>query len=198
MGGQQEILRRKQRSTRALHNLNNIWTRKNRIKEHVAVKRYKTIVKLVLMYSSQEWGLNDEHNLDSFYCQQLRTALHVRFPHAISNSDLQQQTNEIPLTLAILKNRWKLFGHILFVHPQRPAQQPMIHFFSPSLNSSFKGRQCVTFPITLSKDSVTASEHFSFIKRYEIQRLQSLQHLFIHPTLFILGVKITIYINKKI
>ena len=88
MGGQQEILRRKQRSTRALHNLNNIWTRKNRIKEHVAVKRYKTIVKLVLMYSSQEWGLNDEHNLDNFYCQQLRTALHVRFPHAISNSDL--------------------------------------------------------------------------------------------------------------
>ena len=88
MGGQQEILRRKQRSTRALHNLNNIWTRKNRIKERVVVKRYKTIVKLVLMYSSQEWGLNDEHNLDSFYCQQLRTALHVRFPHAISNSDL--------------------------------------------------------------------------------------------------------------
>lgn len=152
------------------------------------------------MYSSQEWGLkvNDEHNLDSFYSQQLRTALHVRFPHAISSSDLQQQTNEIPLALAILKNRWKLLGHILFVHPQRPIQQSMIHFFSPSLKSSFKGRQCVTFPITLRKDSVAASEHFNFIKRYEIQRLQSLQHLFIHPTLFMLGVKITIYINKKI
>ena len=106
MGDQEDIIRRKQLSTTALHNLNNIWIRKNRIR-HVWLKLYKTIVKPVLMYNSQTWGItvNDEHNLDSFHRQQLRKALQIKFPHVIYNSDLYQHTNGIPLTLTILKNR---------------------------------------------------------------------------------------------
>ena len=126
MADQEDILRRKQRSTRALHNLNNICIRKNRIKEHALVKLYKIIVKLVLMYNSQVWDLkiNDEHNLESFYYQQLRTALHVKLLHVISNSDLYQRTNEIPLTLTILKNRWELFGHtFVFIHKHQLNSQ---------------------------------------------------------------------------
>ena len=116
------------------------------------------------MYNSRTWGLtvNDEHNLDSFHRQQLRTALHIKFPHAISNSDLYQRTNEIPLTLTILKKRWKLFSHILRLHPQTPVQQPMRHYFSPSQNISFRGRQRITLPITLNKGLIRASEHFQF------------------------------------
>ena len=104
IGDQEDILRRKQLSTTALHNLSNIWIRKNRITERVRLNLYKTIVKPVLMCNSQTWGLtvNDEHNLDSFYRQKLRTALHIKFPHVISNSDLYQRTNEIPLTSTIL------------------------------------------------------------------------------------------------
>ena len=141
-GDQEDILRRKQLSTTALYNLNNIWIRKTRIRERIRLKLYKTIVKPVLIYNSQTWGLtvNDKHNLDSFHRQQLRTALHIKFPHVISNSDLYQRTNEIPLTLTILKNRWKLLGHILRLHPQTPAQQSMRHYFSPCQNSSFRGR----------------------------------------------------------
>ena len=106
MGDKEEILRRKELSTTTLHNLNNIWIRKNRIREH-ALKLYKNIVKPVLIYKSRTWGLtvNDEHNLDSFHREQLRRVLHIKFPHGISNSDPYQRTNEIPLTLTILKNR---------------------------------------------------------------------------------------------
>ena len=62
MCDQEDILRRKQLSTTALHNLKNIWTKKNRIREHVQLKHYKTIAKPVLMYNSQTWDLtvNDE------------------------------------------------------------------------------------------------------------------------------------------
>ena len=81
------------------------------------------------------------------------------------------------LTLAILKNRWKLFGHILRLHPQTPAQQSMRHYFSPSQNSNFKGRQRITLPIILNKDLVRASEHFNFSQRYGIQQFQFLQDL---------------------
>ena len=122
--------------------------------------------------------MNDEHNLDIFHRQQLRAALHIKFPHVIfSNSDLYQRINEIPLTLTILKSRWKLFGQIFRFHSQTPAQQSMRHYFSPSQYSSFKGRQHITLPITLNKDLVRAIEHSSFSQRYGIQLLQSLQDL---------------------
>ena len=41
MGDQEDILCRKQLSTTALHNLNNTWIRKNRIREPVQQKFYK-------------------------------------------------------------------------------------------------------------------------------------------------------------
>ena len=76
------------------------------------------------MYSSETWGLrvNDEHSVDSSHEQQLRTALHIKFPQVISNSDPYQQTNEIPLSLTKLENRWKPFGHIFHLHPHTPTQ----------------------------------------------------------------------------
>ena len=149
------------------------------IREHIRLQLYKTLVKPVLMYNSQTWGLtvNDEHNLDSFHCQQLRTALHIKFPHVISNKDLFQQTNRIPLTLTILKNRWKIFGHILRLLPQTPAQQSIRHYFLLSQNSGSRGTQRITLPITLDKDLVRASERFNFGQRYIIQQFQSLQDL---------------------
>ena len=108
MDDQEDILRSKQLSLTALYNLSNIWIRKNRIREHLRLKLYETIVKPVLMYNNRTSGLpvNDEHNLGSFHRQKLRTVLHIKFLHAISNSNLYQRTNEISLTLIILKNRW--------------------------------------------------------------------------------------------
>ena len=100
MGDRKDILRRKQLSTIAHHSLNNIWIKKDRIIEHVQLKLYKTIVKAVLMHNSQTLGLtvNDEHKLASLHRRQLRAALRIKLHHFISNSDLYQRTNEIPLT----------------------------------------------------------------------------------------------------
>ena len=115
-----------------------------------------------------DWSLtvNDEHNLDSSTISNWKVT-----------SDLYQRTNEIPLILTILKNRWKLFGHILRIHPQTPAQQSMRHYFLPSENDSFRGRQLITLPVTLNKDLFRASEHFSFSQRCGIQQFQFLQDL---------------------
>ena len=121
--------------------------------------------------------MNDDHSLDSFHRQQQRIVLHIKFPHVIFNNDLYQSTNEIPLTLTILKNRCKLFGHILCLHPQTPAQQSMRHYFSPSQNSSFRGRQRITLPSTSNKDLVRTSKYFNFSQRYGLQQFRSLQDL---------------------
>ena len=79
--------------------------------------------------------------------------------------------------MTILKNRWKLFGYILRRHPQTPAQQSMTHFFSPSQNSSFRGRQRITSSITQNKDLIKVGEYFNFSQRYDIQRFLSMQDL---------------------
>ena len=108
MGYLEDMLCSKQLSVTALYNLSHIWIRKNRIREHVRLKLYETIVKPVLMYNSRTSSLpvNDGHHLGSFHRQKLRTVLHIKFLHPISNSNLYQRTNEISLTLIILKNRW--------------------------------------------------------------------------------------------
>ena len=129
------------------------------------------------MYNSQTWGLtvNDKHNLNSFHRQHLRAALRIKFCHVISNNDICQETNGIPLNMTILNNRWEHFGHILRLHPQTPAQQSRRHYFSPSQNSSFRGRQCLTLSITLNNVLVRASGHLNFSQKYGIQQFQSLQ-----------------------
>ena len=94
--------------------------------------------------------MNNEHNLDSFERQELRTDLQIKFPHVASYSDLYQRPKEITLTLIILKNRWKLFRQIIRLHPQTTAQQSMRHYLSSSQNGSFRGKQPITLPIILS------------------------------------------------
>ena len=81
------------------------------------------------------------------------------------------------MSFPTVKDRWKLFGRILCLHPQTPAQQSMRHYFSPSQNSSFRGRQRITPPITPNKDLGRANEHFNFSQRYGIPQVQSLQDL---------------------
>ena len=127
-----------------------------------------------------DWSLtvNDEHNLDSPTINNWEWLFtSSSLVHVISNSDLYQRTNEIPLIVTILKNRWKLCGHILRIHPQTPAQQSMRHCFTLSENGRFRGRQRITLPIILNKDLFRASEHFSFSQRYGIQQFQFLQGL---------------------
>ena len=52
-----------------MRSLNKLWIRENRIRPHVRIKLYKTIVKPVLLYNSSTWGLSksEEDSLDSFH-----------------------------------------------------------------------------------------------------------------------------------
>ena len=113
MGDQEDILRRKQLSTTSFYNLSNIWIKKNRTREHVRLKLNKTIVKPVLMYNSQTWGLtvNDEHNPESAYRQQLGTAIHIKFPHLMSFPTVTS-TSELMKSVWLWQH-WKTDGNYL-------------------------------------------------------------------------------------
>ena len=139
IGDSEDLSRRKQLSIVSLNNLNNIWIRKDHIKQSLRIELYKSLIKPILTYNSGTWGLTkkEEDNLDAFHRQQLRRILNIKYPAHIGNAQVYKQTGEEILTLEILRNRWKLFGHVLRSNPGTPAQKAMNHYFEPSRAKKF-------------------------------------------------------------
>ena len=79
------------------------------------------------MYNSETWALTStlEKSLDAFHRRLLRIALNIRYPKIISNQHLYNLTKETPLSVRIKKRRLALFGHILRLPPDTPAQQAL-------------------------------------------------------------------------
>ena len=127
----------------AINKLNNIWVRKDKIKQTLKVKLYKSLVKPIILYNSGTWGLTkkEEESLNCFHRQQLRRVPNVKYPAHMSNEQVYRQTGENVLSLEVLRNRWKIFGHVLRSHPETPAQKAMnYYYFEKSNAKKFQGR----------------------------------------------------------
>ena len=180
LGDVEDVSRRKQLAIVAMNKLSNIWIRKDKIKQTLKVKLYKSLVKPILLYNSGTWGLTkkEEESLNSFHRQQLRKVLNVKYPAHISNEQVYRQTGEDVLSLEILRNRWKLFGHVLRSHPETPAQKAMNYYFEKSNAKKFRGRPVITLPVSLHNDIIMLKKHNTFKNRYNsITQLKSIHDL---------------------
>ena len=153
LGDNEDICRRKQLANAAIQKLNSVWFRKDRIKQHIRIKLYRTIVKSVLLYNCETWGLTklDEQRLNTYHRRQLRTVLNIRYPTKIKNKSLYKKTKEVPLSLTILERRWRLFGHILRQDIKTPGNQAMLAYFRQD-KPKRKGRQKTSIVTTLRRD----------------------------------------------
>ena len=154
LGVTEDINRRKQLSMAALYKINNLWIRKDRIKQSTKLKLYKTLVKPVLLYNSGTWSptQKEEEDLDGFHRKQLRIVLNVKYPVKMRSKTVYRITKEELLSISILRNRWKLFGHVLRMSEETPAFKSMIHYFSNSDAPKFRGRPRTNLPWKLNKD----------------------------------------------
>ncbi|XP_071948710.1 uncharacterized protein [Antedon mediterranea] len=146
--------------------LNLMWLRKDKIKLKIRIKLYNSLVKSILLYNSETWGLTKEeaHKLDTFHRQQLRKIIGIRFPDRISNINLYRRTGTKPISLEIVDARWRLLGHLLRQDPCTPANTAISYYFSNTTNIKFRGRPRTTLPITLSNDLLTLYKHNTDIK----------------------------------
>ena len=115
-----------------MNRLNNIWFRKDHISEQLRLKLYRTLEKPVLLYNSSTWGMTQKEtkNLNAFHRQQLRKLLiGKKYPNKISNQNLYIRCDERPISIDILKGRWRLFGHVLRRSDETPAVQAMKFYF---------------------------------------------------------------------
>ena len=136
IGGNEDIERRKHLSMAALHKLTNIWIRGDKIKLHTKVKLYKTLIKSILLYNCGTWALTktQENKLNAFHRKQLRNLLNIRYLTIITNKALYEKTNERPIAIDILEQRWRLFGHI------------SMEAYFVKCGKSFRGRPLTTLP----------------------------------------------------
>ena len=186
IGDEEDIVRRKQLGSVKLREMSNFWRRNGYVRRKTKMKLYKAIEKPVLLYNAGTWGLtkSDEKNLYSFHRKQLRIVLNVKYPDKMRNMEVYRLTKEIPLTLQILRSRWKLLGHILRLDDKTPAKISMKHHFSPSTASKFSGRPRQILPKTLSDDIIrTTKEDLHFYDDYKIAELKTAENLNILKTI---------------
>lgn len=114
------------------------------------MRAYNALVLSVLLYNSATWGVSQSvvRKLEVFHRGHLRRVLGVRWPYKISNEDLYRRCNAEPLGSIIKRLRWKMFGHVLRLSQDTPAQLAM-DFYCTSAASMQRGRAKTTLPVLL-------------------------------------------------
>lgn len=154
LGDQEDILRRKTPSTAAMNSMNKVWVRNKRISIEKWLKLYNLLVKPVLMYNSSTWGMTkkDMESLDAFHRKQLKKLWKINWKQKITNEQLYRMSKTIPLSKQIAKARWKLFGHVLRLNIETPAQKSIKYYFENNENQKkFRARPRTTIVTTLRK-----------------------------------------------
>ncbi|GFR73715.1 hypothetical protein ElyMa_003875300 [Elysia marginata] len=136
-----------------LAKLQNVWVRGDKLKKKTKLKLYRALVKSVLTYNCSTWALIQagEKKLDAFHRKQLKWVVGIRYPVKITNKALYKQCNERPLSLYVLENRWRLFGHILRRDREIPANKAMEGFFVPQ-GDKYRVRPITILPVVLNND----------------------------------------------
>lgn len=155
LGCSEDIKRRKQHSWIAFNKLQKLW-RRNEVSLKTKVRLYNAYVKSILTYNAGTWAITntEEKVLDSLHRRHLRILANIRYPEKISNTNIYKKCHiSKSLSSEITEARWRLFGHVLRLSDDTPAQIAMMHYFNcVSQPSDFLGRPRTTVPLRLNSD----------------------------------------------
>ena len=141
------------------------------------IRVYRTYVEPLLLYNSETWTLTktQEQSLDAFHRRLLRIALNYRYPKIIKNSHLYNLSKEIPISEKIKKRRLALFGHILRLHQDTPAQKALDYYMIPCKRPV--GRPPTTWLSVITKDLKSTLMKHEIKKPLNKKSLQKLRIL---------------------
>ncbi|XP_078674907.1 uncharacterized protein LOC144912958 [Branchiostoma floridae x Branchiostoma belcheri] len=99
------------------------------------LKLFHVYVLPVLPYNAGTWGLTEQvaSKIDRWHRRQLRRLAGYYYPNYISNSKLYKKCKASPLHNEVHRRRWTLFGHILRMPLDSPAQKALNIAFSKKL-----------------------------------------------------------------
>ena len=108
----------------------------------------------VLIYNMGTWGLTKAEldRLDAYHHRHLRQIVGIHWPHRISNTALYRRCRCHPISEDVKSARWRLFGHVLRMPRDTPAQQAIDYYFADTGDATFRGRPRTSLTTALSAD----------------------------------------------
>ena len=99
-----------------------------------------------MLYKCNSWAAPKKFldRLDACHCRRLCTITGHRWPDSvISNDALYKMCNEVLLSVRVNQQRWSMFGHVLRMPENTPAQQALeFAVLGSSKYRSHTGRYC--------------------------------------------------------
>ena len=154
LGEAEDVARRKQLANVAFRKLSTVWFRRSRISLLLRLRLYDSFVVPVLVYNMGTWGLTkaELERLDAYHRRHLRHIIGIHWPHRISNTALYRRCRCRPISENVKSARWRLFGHVLRMPLDAPAQQAIDYYFADTGVGTFRGRPRTTLHTALSAD----------------------------------------------
>ena len=90
---------------------------------------------------------NASEKQDAFHWKQLRSLIGIHWPQRISNLKLYERCRCHQISTDVMNMRWRLFGHVLRLDEEVPANQTMSTYFQMAGLHGYRGR-----PRTLDTD----------------------------------------------
>ncbi|VDO95885.1 unnamed protein product [Schistosoma curassoni] len=125
-GSDADVNARISKARTAYLQLKNIWNSKQ-LSTNTKVRMSNTNVKTVLLYGVETWRTTKAiiQKIQMFINSYLRKILQIRWPDTISNNQLWEKTNQIPVEEEIRKKRCKWIGHTLRKSPNCVTRQAL-------------------------------------------------------------------------
>ena len=154
LGEAEDVARRKQLANVAFRKLWTVWFRRTHISLHLRLRLYASFVIPVLTYNMAKWVLTqaDLVRIDTYHRRHLRQVIGVHWPNRISNVALYHRCQSRPISESIITARWRLFGHVLRLPRDAPAQRAIDHYFADTEAATFRGRPRTSMPTSLCSD----------------------------------------------
>ena len=153
------MTRRKQLAAVAFQRLWSLWVRKRNISEGLRLRLYNAFIVPVLTYNMGTWGLTPTEwaRFDSFHRRQLRQVIGIRYPEKIYSNTLYERCECVPMSLSAIKARWGLFGHVMRMAHDTPAQMAINEYITPTTTAGWQGRPRTTLRTTICRASGNGS-----------------------------------------
>ena len=89
------------------------------------------------------------HAYINYHRRHLRQFIVVHWPNRISNVALYHRCQSRSISESIITARWRLFGHVLRLPRDAPAQRAIDHYFADTEAATFRGRPRTSLPTSL-------------------------------------------------
>lgn len=156
-----------------------LWYRDKRVSLQVRLRLHNALVKSVMIYNIGTLAAPATviKHLEVLHRKQLRVVLRIHYPNKISNYNLYKRCGTESLSTTILRQRWRLLGHILRLPATAPARVAMGVYYNMQQQTSefkrYRGATKTTLPRLLEQDLAYAGKQLRSLEDLKALKVEA-------------------------